>query len=374
MEVDKKISLDTPKEVRAACSTPGCTKPSSLQCPTCLKLGLPPAFFCDQDCFKAFWPMHKFYHAKDTQTDKKKDSYPYTGPLRPGKVSPRLFVPETIPKPEYAISGMPNEEARAQSVIEVKSPEEIEKMRAACLIGRKALDAGHKAIRVGITTDEIDKIVHESIISQGGYPSPLNYRGFPKSLCTSVNEVICHGIPDDRPLEDGDIVNLDIGVFYKGMHSDLNETYCVGKVADSSKYLIEHTYRALEKAIAICKPGVMYRDVGNVIDKYAKDCGLSVVRTYTGHGVGRHFHCAPNIPHYSNNKAVGTMKVGHIFTIEPMINQGTWKDITWNDNWTSVTQDGQRSAQFEQTLLITQDGCEVLTKRLEDSPPLDFKI
>jgi len=359
-----------------ACQTPGCQKPATLQCPTCIKLELVPAFFCGQDCFKAIWPIHKFVHMREKEPDKKKDTYPYTGPLRPGKVSPKLFVTEKIPKPEYAISGVPSEEmqSRGNAMIEVKGKEEIEKMREACIIGRKALDIGHKAVRPGITTDEIDKIVHEYIVSQGGYPSPLNYRGYPKSICTSVNEVICHGIPDDRPLEEGDIVNLDISVYYKGMHADLNETFAVGKIAESSKFLIENTYRMLEKAIAICKPGTMYRDCGNVIDKHAKECGLSVVRTYTGHGVGRLFHCNPNVPHYGNNKAVGVMRTGHIFTIEPMINQGTYKDITWNDGWTAVTGDGQRSAQFEHTILITEDGAEVLTKRLEDSPPLDFKI
>eukprot|EP01017_Pseudomicrothorax_dubius_P039054 TRINITY_DN5944_c0_g1_i3.p1 TRINITY_DN5944_c0_g1~~TRINITY_DN5944_c0_g1_i3.p1 ORF type:complete len:248 (-),score=64.08 TRINITY_DN5944_c0_g1_i3:702-1445(-) len=247
-------------------------------------------------------------------------------------------------------------------------------MREVCLIGRKALDLGHSMVKPGVTTDEIDRAVHEFIIEQGAYPSPLNYYNFPKSLCTSVNEVICHGIPDDRPLQDGDIVNLDISVYYKGHHSDLNETYGVGNIPDSSKFLIEKAYRALEKAIAICKPNVMYKEIGNVIGKYIDDNGLSVVRTYCGHGIGRLFHSTPNVPHYSNNKTTGFMRTGHTFTIEPMINQGNYKDVTWPDDWTAVTVDGQRSAQFEHTLLITSTGCEVLTARLPTSPPLDFEI
>jgi len=247
-------------------------------------------------------------------------------------------------------------------------------MREACLIGRKALDLGHSMVKPGVTTDEIDRAVHDYIISQNAYPSPLNYHNFPKSLCTSINEIICHGIPDDRPLQEGDIVNLDVSVYYKGMHADLNETHCVGKVDEGSLKLIYHTYKALEKAIEMCKPDEMYKNIGNVIEKYIKEQGLSVVRTYTGHGVGKFFHENPNVPHYSGNKTAGFMKPGHIFTIEPMINQGVWKDITWPDNWTSTTADGKRSAQFEHTILITETGCEVLSKRLEDSPPLEFEV
>lgn len=182
--------------------------------------------------------------------------------------------------------------------------------------------------------------MHNFIISNDAYPSPLNYHKFPKSICTSVNEVICHGIPDDRPLEDGDIVNLDITVFKNGFHIDLNETYHVGKVAESSAFLVEKSYRCLEEAIKLLKPGTMYREIGNVIGKYIEGHGLSVTKSYTGHGIGNLFHSAPNIPHYSNNKTPGFMKIGHTFTIEPMINQGTYKDILWPDDWTAATADG----------------------------------
>ena len=175
---------------------------------------------------------------------------------------------------------------------------------------------------------------------------------------------ICLGIPDQYELQDGDIINLDISVYYDGMHGDLNETYLVGNADSESQKLVKTTRECLDKAIAMCKPGVLYRDLGNVIQKHASENGFSVVRTYCGHGIHSYFHCAPNVPHYAKNKAVGVMKPGHTFTIEPMINAGVWQDEHWPDNWTAVTADGKRSAQFEETLLITEDGCEILTRKL----------
>ena len=255
----------------------------------------------------------------------------------------------------------------------IHTAEEIRKIRAACKIGREALDAGHRAVAPGVTTEEIDRVVHEYIISQGAYPSPLNYHKFPRSCCTSVNEVICHGIPDTRPLQEGDIINLDISCYKDGFHADLNETFAVGEVSEASKKLIEATHTCLMKAIAHCKPGSMYRELGNIISKHAEPLGFSVVRRYQGHGVGRNFHQAPMVPHYAGNKAVGFMKPGHIFTIEPMINEGVHNDITWNDNWTATTSDGKRSAQFEHTILITDKGCQILTERTRSSPPLVFE-
>ena len=275
--------------------------------------------------------------------------------------------------------------------IPVYDDEEIEGIRLACKIGRvslaqkqlhllvfkyfskfrlhiltridsnhnliqKALDAAHAAAKVGVTTDEIDEVVHKTILDEDAYPSPLNYYGFPKSYCSSINEVICHGIPDVRPLAEGDILNCDISVFKDGYHGDLNETYLIGECAESSKKLVTAAYDCLMKAIDACKPGVMYRQLGNIISSHVEEQGLSVVRSYCGHGIGKLFHCNPNVPHYKGNKANGFMKTGHIFTIEPMINAGKWKDKLWNDNWTAVTCDGQRSAQFEHTLLITDDG------------------
>jgi len=216
-------------------------------------------------------------------------------------------------------------------------------------------------VKPGVTTNSINEAVHAACIAANAYPSPLNYRGFPKSCCTSVNEVICHGIPDERPLENGDIVNIDITVYFEGYHGDLNETYLCGQVDEESKKLVETTKRCLMEAIAICKPGVPYRSIGVTIEKEATKAGYSVVRSYCGHGINRFFHGPPNIPHYADNKAYGTMQEGHIFTIEPMINVGVWNDLTWPDNWTAVTRDGKRSAQFEHTIMIVKDGVEILT-------------
>ncbi|KAF9349435.1 Methionine aminopeptidase 1, partial [Mortierella sp. AD094] len=290
----------------------------------------------------------------------------YTGSIRPHyPLSPRRSVPDNIVKPDYAETGIPLSEisVKRSATIEALSPEDIDKMRHVCELAREILDIGLAAIRVGVTTDEIDRIVHEACIERGGYPSPLNYNGFKKSCCTSVNEVICHGIPDQRVLKDGDIVNLDVSLYKDGFHADLDETVPVGNVDDVGLKLIKTTRECLDKAIASVKPGVLYRDIGNIIEKHATSQGFSVVKTFLAHGVHRHYHCSPNFPHYARNKAIGVMKEGHVFTIEPMINEGTWKDEMWPDNWTAVTQDGKRSAQFEETMVVTKTGVEVLTAR-----------
>jgi len=287
--------------------------------------------------------------------------------LRPGVVSPMRQVPKHIARPDYASSptGEPKGEklSRHSTVVEIKTPEQIEKLRKVGKLAREVLDLAGKAAKVGVTTDEIDRIVHEAIIERGAYPSPLNYRCFPKSVCTSLNEVICHGIPDSRPLQDGDILNIDVTLYYGGVHGDLNETYLIGNVDEQGKKLVQVTLEALEKAIEIVKPGTLYREVGNVISKHVHQNGFSVVRSYCGHGIGELFHTAPSIPHYGKNKTIGVMKAGHVFSIEPMINEGVWNDVLWPDDWTSVTKDGKRSAQFEHTLLVTEQGCEVLTAR-----------
>ncbi|KAF9166217.1 Methionine aminopeptidase 1 [Actinomortierella ambigua] len=357
------------------CQGMDCSKPATLQCPSCLKLKIPNSFFCSQECFKKNWATHKAVHKIMAMTsgpaaeEGGSDPWPgfkYTGPLRPHyPLSERRAVPAEIGRPDYAETGIPVSEQniRSSSVIEVLKPDEIEKMRTVCRLAREVTDLGIAAVKVGVTTDEIDRVIHEATIARGAYPSPLNYNGFPKSCCTSVNEVICHGIPDQRPLKDGDIVNLDISIYKDGFHADLNETVAVGKVDADGLRLIRTTRECLEKAIAIVRPGTLYRDLGNVIEKHAKSEGFSVVKTYCGHGIHRLFHCAPSIPHYARNKAVGVMKAGHVFTIEPMISEGTWRDEMWPDNWTAVTADGKRSAQFEQTMLVTETGVEILTAR-----------
>jgi len=291
--------------------------------------------------------------------------YDFTGPLRPAKLTPRRTIPPHIKKPDYAdrADGEPISEKDARLAIPIYTPEQITKIRKACEISAQVLAETGKMAKPGVTCDEIDRFVHERTIELGAYPSPLNYRGFPKSVCTSLNEVVCHGIPDMTELKDGDILNVDVSCYYDGVHGDVNETWLIGNVADEHKKLVETSFQCLNEAIAICKPGQLIREVGNVITKCATKNGCSVIRTYCGHGIGEHFHCSPNVPHYANSKAVGVMKPGMIFTIEPMINAGKYNDKLWPDDWTSVTVDGKRSAQFEHTLLITDTGVEIITKR-----------
>ena len=301
-------------------------------------------------------------------------NYVFTGKVRPHSMSPQVTVPEDIVTPDYAESGHPESETalKRSHHIPILTTDQIARMREACDIGRDALDLAGSMIKPGVTGDEIDKAVHEFIISKKAYPSPLNYFNFPKSCCISINEQVCHGIPDMRPLEEGDIVNIDISVYHKGMHSDLNETFYVGHVDKDSRRLVEGAYLSLMEAISMCKPGIMYRELGSTIQRVASIHKLTVVKTYCGHGVGELFHCNPNVAHYYPNKSVGVMRPGHCFTIEPMLNLGSYKDKTWPDQWTAVTCDGKRSAQFEHTLLITESGVEILTGRRPESPSMGF--
>jgi len=364
-----------------------CGKPASFRCPKCTSLGLPPSYFCGQDCFKKSWATHKVKHqtvaklvemmraAQDAGPvgcqDDRFAGYLYTGKLRKYPITPRLEVPDDIPKPDYGTdrNGIPASESKSRGTdsIEVKTPEMVAGIREACKIAREVLDEATAAVKVGITTDELDKLVHAETIKRGAYPSPLNYCLFPKSVCTSVNEVICHGIPDERPLEDGDIVNLDVTVYYHGFHGDVNETIPVGTIDAHSKKLIEAAYRGMMSAIEIVKPGVHYSDIGDTIASTIKGTGFSIDRHYCGHGIGSDFHTNPTIPHYAHNKCHGTMRTNHVFTIEPMINAGSSSDTVWPDDWTVVTTDGQRSAQFENTILVTETGYEILTARTEKS-------
>jgi len=370
-----------------ACQSTTCLNghpPSKLECPTCSKLGIKGSFFCGQECFKAGWKTHKAVHDLATRQpllegpNINKDgtfnpfgTFKFTGDLRPKyPLSPIRSVPSHIRRPDYAEDGNPVSEARRGSMLaRVLSPEEQEKMRTACRLAREVLDIAASHVKPGVTTDVIDEAVHNATVERNAYPSTLNYRGFPKSVCTSVNEVICHGIPDQRKLVEGDIVNIDVSLYYDGFHGDLNETYPVGRVDEDSIKLMRAARSSLDAAIATCKPGALFRDLGKTIEPIARSAGCTVVRTYCGHGINDLFHCAPNVPHYAKNKAIGTMKAGMTFTIEPMVNLGTnWDLIHWPDNWTATTVDGKRSAQFEETLLITETGVEVLTagKRRED--------
>jgi len=308
-------------------------------------------------------PVSSVNVGKSTTSYNPFPNYPFTGSLRPlYPLSPKRAVPDHIPRPDYAVTGKSLCEAREGNFTRILNAEEIQKMRTACRLSREVLDIAASHVRPGITTDELDEIVHNATIERNSYPSPLNYRNFPKSVCTSLNEVICHGIPDQRILQDGDIINIDVSLFYDGFHGDVNGTYPVGTIDEDSQKLIRTTRESLDAAIKICKPGALFRDIGKTIEPIARANGCAVVRSYTGHGIHELFHGLPNIPHYAKNKAVGTMKAGMVFTIEPMLNLGTnWSEVHWPDNWTATTVDGKRSAQFEETLLITETGVEVIT-------------
>lgn len=297
-------------------------------------------------------------------------TFQFAGEVRPGKQSPQRVVDAPgISCPDYAEDGKPKTgPAMLPWVIEVKTESDIEKMRAVGKVAREVLDIAGQAVQVGVSTDEIDALVHEETLKRGAYPSPLNYRGFPKSCCTSVNEVICHGIPDDRTLLEGDIINLDITCYLDGFHGDCSEMFVVGNCPPTSKKLIQTTYDCWVKSMEFVKPGRDYKDIGGIIEDHVTERGFTTVRNFCGHGIGRVFHTNPNIYHYRNNEPNGQMAPGHTFTIEPMICEGTPKGLLWPDEWTVTTQDGKRTAQFEHTLLVTPDGVEALTGKLESSP------
>lgn len=222
-------------------------------------------------------------------------------------------------------------------------------------MAREVLDIAARAAVPGVTTDYIDEVVHKACIERDSYPSPLNYCNFPKSVCTSLNEIICHGIPDQYVLKDGDILNIDVTLYHGGFHGDINETYYIGdkaKADPESVRVVETARECLEISSKLIKPGALFREYGNVIEAHAKSQGCGVVRSYCGHGINQLFHCPPNVPHYAKNKQVGEAKEGMCFTIEPMITLGTYKDKSWPDDWTSATADGKRTAQFGKFTLI----------------------
>ena len=282
--------------------------------------------------------------------------------VAPGALSPRRPVPSSIPRPEYVDRPAP----APYTGPEVKSAEIIERMRVAGRLAAEAMASAAAVVAPGVTTDEVDRVGHEFLLDHGAYPSTLGYRGFPKSLCTSVNEVVCHGIPDDRPLEDGDIVNIDITAYLVldgiGVHGDTDATYLVGDVDDESRLLVERTHEALMRAIKAVRPGRAINVIGRVIESYAKRYGYGVIRDFTGHGIGTAFHSGLVVPHYDAAPHYDTViEPGMTFTIEPMLNLGTHEWEMWDDGWTVVTKDRRRSAQFEHTLLVTDDGAEILT-------------
>ncbi|HYZ98411.1 MAG TPA: type I methionyl aminopeptidase [Acidimicrobiales bacterium] len=277
--------------------------------------------------------------------------------IRPGRVSPPRPVPDEIARPPYADTGVPVRHPGPH----VRTPEVIERMRRAGRAAAEILRTVGAAVAPGVTTDELDALCHEECIRRGGYPSPLNYGAFPKSLCTSINEVICHGIPDDRALVDGDIVNLDVTIFLDGVHGDTNATFPVGTIDAASADLVRVTRECLERGIAAVRPGRPIRDIGRAIQSHAEGHGYGVVRAFVGHGIAEQFHTDLQVPHYDDPRATTIIEPGMTFTIEPMITMGSWQHEIWSDGWTAVTADRRRTAQFEHTLLVTDDGAGILT-------------
>ncbi|MGV1037462.1 MAG: type I methionyl aminopeptidase [Candidatus Nanopelagicales bacterium] len=278
-------------------------------------------------------------------------------PLQMGTLSPRRAVPATIPRPEYVDKPAPAPYAGP----EVKNADTIERMRIAGRIAAQALQEVGRSVAPGVTTDSLDQIGHEFLCDHDAYPSTLGYRGYPKSLCTSLNEVICHGIPDSTVVADGDIVNIDITAFRGGVHGDTNATFLAGEVNEDARLLVERTHEATMRAIKAVAPGRSLNVIGRVIESYAKRFGYGVVRDFTGHGIGTAFHSGLIVPHYDDPAIDLTLESGMTFTIEPMLTLGTIDYEIWSDDWTVVTKDRKWTAQFEHTLLVTDTGSEVLT-------------
>ncbi len=285
---------------------------------------------------------------------------PATDAIRPGRVSPRRAVPDSIDKPHYAEHGGTS---RREAGMSKPTADEVERMRRTGKAAAEVLDVVGRAVAPGITTDELDVIVHEAAIERDAYPSPLMYGSspFPKSVCTSVNEVICHGIPDDRPLRDGDVVNLDVTLYREGVHGDTNRTFGVGTIDPESQRLIDVTHESMMAGIAEVRPGAPFNVIGRAIQLTAEPAGFGVVRAFVGHGVNTEFHTEPQIPHYYVPQFTDVIEEGMTFTIEPMITMGSWEFNLWDDDWTAATIDRKRTAQFEHTIHVTSTGAEILT-------------
>jgi methionyl aminopeptidase len=279
-------------------------------------------------------------------------------PVRPGTVSPTRPVPASIRRPPYvATGGNPS----GRKLEPLRDPAAIERLRAACRAARRVLDGLAPAVRAGVTTDDLDAVAHDLYIAEGGYPSPLGYRGFPKSICTSVNEVVAHGIPDDRPLADGDVVNCDVTIYLGGMHGDCSATFLVGDVAPDVRRLVDVTATCLEVGVAAVLPGGRVRDIGRAIQACAHQHGFGIVRELVGHGIGEEFHSPPHVHHYDEPRDSTRLRAGMAFTIEPMLTLGDPDVVQWDDGWTIATLDSSPSAQFEHTVLVTETGVEILT-------------
>ncbi|ERN17284.1 hypothetical protein AMTR_s00044p00231480 [Amborella trichopoda] len=329
---------------------------------THLRFSPPPGNQCSHRCFLVF--SRKLSGLEEAMRIRRERELQSSGkvrrrpPLRRGKVSARLPVPENIPKPPYVnSSSLPDLSKEPQ----IHDAEGIARMKAACELAARVLEYAGTLVRPSITTNEIDKAVHKMIIDAGAYPSPLGYGGFPKSVCTSVNECMCHGIPDSRQLQSGDIINIDVTVFLNGYHGDTSKTFLCGKVDEQTERLVRVTEECMNRAISACKDGANFRKIGKKISYHAERYGYGVAECFVGHGVGTVFHSEPLILHFRNDKP-GCMVEGQTFTIEPILTMGSIESITWDDNWTTLTADGSPAAQFEHTILITRTGAEILTK------------
>ena len=279
------------------------------------------------------------------------------GRVLPGVISPMRTVPAHIERPSYADTGLVE---RWDEPV-VKSDDVIERMRHAGRVAAEVLRLSGEFLRPGITTDEVDEYTHNLFIERGAYPSTLNYHGYPKSLCSSANEVICHGIPDSRVIRDGDIMNLDVTGFIGGVHGDTNATFLIGEVSEENRQLVRVTEECMWLGIEAVRPGRPLSDIGRAIEDHAKAHNYGVVRAFIGHGIGEQFHTDIQVLHYYDSRSTTVMRPGMVFTIEPMITLGSWQHRMWDDGWTAVTSDGRWTAQFEHTILVTDDGAEVLT-------------
>lgn len=265
------------------------------------------------------------------------------------------------------------ETTREGRAIKIHSESDFEGMRQAGRLAAETLDFITPHVQPGVSTDELDRLCERFVRERGGIPAPLNYRGFPKSICTSINHVVCHGIPGDRRLREGDIVNIDVTPILDGWHGDTSRMYCVGKVGVKAQRLVDVTFEAMWRGIEVVRPGITVGDIGHVIQSFVEAKRFSVVRDFCGHGLGRIFHDAPSVPHFGTPGTGPVLRAGMFFTIEPMVNAGGWAVKILSDGWTAVTKDRSLSAQFEHSIGVTEDGYEVFTRSPTglDRPPYD---
>lgn len=299
-------------------------------------------------CARLFW-------------SKTKQTYGVYDVVNLGNISPPRSVPQYLKVPSYADTGEVVDEPDHNDPPEIKTKGQIEMMSQSCKLAKFVLDSTQGMLKVGVTTDDIDQFAHDLIIDNNAYPSPLNYKGFLKSICTSINNVVCHGVPDDRPLQNGDIISVDVSVYLNGFHGDCAATYCIGEVDKYGKKLLNIAEQCMYSGINVCEPGRSFSDIGKAIEMHAIKNDHRVVSCITGHGIGTYFHGPPTIFHSTLNKFPGVMKPGMIFTIEPVIVQGIDHVEFLDDGWSIVTADDSRGAQFEHTILITDSGHEILT-------------